>query len=141
MFAAVASAKRRHLSRRRRFAKQFSLVVSHRSFNTAHLANFPDQPLGRYRQQRAAEQIRLDAQIQHPGDGAGGIVGVQGREYQVAGEQSVAQASEMSSFAVSLTDRHFSLARSLLASVNERAHKRLGYRTPAEILPPRSCRN
>ena len=45
------------------------------------------QPLGHHRFDRAGDQERLDAHIDQPRVGPGGVVGVQRAEHQVAGER------------------------------------------------------
>ena len=53
----------------------------------ANRAKPPHQPLGDDRAQGGGEQERLDLHVAHPGDRADCIVGVDGREHEVAGER------------------------------------------------------
>ncbi len=52
-------------------------------------AEFAQQPLRQHAQQRAAEQKGLDTHVGQARDGAGGVVGVQGGQHQVAGERGL----------------------------------------------------
>ena len=50
-------------------------------------AEAADQPLGHHPFDRAGDEERLDAHVDQPRVGAGGVVGVQRAEHQVAGER------------------------------------------------------
>ena len=50
-------------------------------------AQAADEPLGHDAFDRAGDEERLDAHIDQPREGAGGVVGVQRAEHQVAGER------------------------------------------------------
>src|SRR3546814_6550552 len=47
------------------------------------------QALGEDAVDGGGEQVVLDAHVEHAGDAAGGVVGVQGAEHQVAGERGL----------------------------------------------------
>ena len=55
-------------------------------FGFAVEADFADQALGDDAFDGGGDQERLEAQVEQAGDGAGGVVGVQGAEDQVAGQ-------------------------------------------------------
>jgi hypothetical protein len=52
-------------------------------------AQLAHQALRHHAQQRRRQQERFDAHVEQAGDGRGGVVGVQGRQHQVAGERSL----------------------------------------------------
>ena len=58
-------------------------------FGFAVEADFADQALGDDAFDGGGHQERFEAQVQQTGDGAGGVVGVQGAEDQVAGERGL----------------------------------------------------
>ena len=55
----------------------------------ALLAQRAHQPLCQHTQQGGIDEVRRHPQLHHAGDGAGRIVGVQGREHQVARQRSL----------------------------------------------------
>src|SRR5690606_5335003 len=48
--------------------------------------DFPDQSLCDHALEAGADQVGFDAHVDQAGDGAGGVVGVEGAQHQVAGE-------------------------------------------------------
>ncbi len=74
------------LSRRKFDAHGEALLLGDRARGATIRAEGAHQPLGQYRQQGWREQEGLDPHVPHPGDGADGGVGVQGRHHQVTGQ-------------------------------------------------------
>src|SRR5881275_3310713 len=85
--AAVASGpvkRRRRLVRRQ--VEEPPLVLARLKRLLAIGVQHPHQPLGQHADQARGQEERLDAHVAQPRDGAGGGIGMQRREHQVAGE-------------------------------------------------------
>ena len=89
--AAVAARAVVHLVRqgRRELAEHLQLAVGRRIGLAALLADRTDETLGHGRTKGRGDEERLDADIEKTGDGRGGVVGVEGREHEVASERGL----------------------------------------------------
>ena len=63
------------------------VILAGNHFLAAFLAERPHEPLGHHALDGATDQERFDAHVGQPHEGAGGVVGVQGAEHEVAGER------------------------------------------------------